>query len=236
MATLNSVLVHSALLPIPKNDAQVAFAVGADPNPALANNPLAMAPATRAPVILRGEFTLLSAINCCSIHDKNASIPLVTMSRLTLTGSGSADVYAAESVPLGCSSRIRCRHLLKTFWIGAGGWADRQLSDGTVVWTAPSGQTYTTTPAGAEFFPQLGVPTGEFAAATHHRAPLRRARGDDADPLTRPRPGQGLTNRAGTTTQRATPGRRTPTTPSLARRHLRTTTLLVGRRSLVVMW
>ena len=84
------------------------------------------------------------------------------MSRLTLTGSGSADVYAAESVPLGCSSRIRCRHLLKTFWIGAGGWADRQLSDGTVVWTAPSGQTYTTTPAGAEFFPQLGVPTGEL--------------------------------------------------------------------------
>ena len=154
-----------------------------------ANNPLAMAPATMAPAILRGEFTMLSAINCCSIHDKNASIPLVTMSRFTLTER--VDVYAAESVPLGCSSRIRCRHLLKTFWIGAGGWADRQLSDGTVVWTAPSGQTYTTTPAGAEFFPQLGVPTGEFAAATHHRAALRRARGDDADPQTRPRPGRG---------------------------------------------
>ena len=81
MATLNNVLVQSALLPIPKNDAQVAFAVGADPNPALANNPLATAPATRAPAILRGEFTMLSAINCCSNHDKNASIPLVTMSR-----------------------------------------------------------------------------------------------------------------------------------------------------------
>ena len=40
-ATLNNVLVQSALLPIPKNDAHVAFAVGADPNPALANNPLA---------------------------------------------------------------------------------------------------------------------------------------------------------------------------------------------------
>ena len=36
-ATLNNVLVQSALLPIPKKDAQVAFAVGADPNPALAN-------------------------------------------------------------------------------------------------------------------------------------------------------------------------------------------------------
>jgi len=31
-ATLNSVLLQSALLPIPKNDAQVAFAVGANPN------------------------------------------------------------------------------------------------------------------------------------------------------------------------------------------------------------
>ncbi|EHI13419.1 hypothetical protein [Mycolicibacterium thermoresistibile] len=36
-----------------------------------------------------------------------------------------------------------------------------QLPDGTVVWRAPSGRTYTTTPAGAEFFAQLGRPTGE---------------------------------------------------------------------------
>ena len=78
---LNNVLVHSALLPIPKIDAQVAFAVGANPNPALANNPLATAPATRAPAILRGEFTMLSAINCCSNHVKNASIPLVAVRR-----------------------------------------------------------------------------------------------------------------------------------------------------------
>jgi hypothetical protein len=40
-ATLNNVLVQSALLPMPKNDAHVAFAAGADPNPAFANNPLA---------------------------------------------------------------------------------------------------------------------------------------------------------------------------------------------------
>jgi hypothetical protein len=53
-------------------------------------------------------------------------------------------------------------HLLKTFWVGPGGWADRQSPDGTVVWTAPSGHTYTTTPAGAQFFPVLGAPTGEF--------------------------------------------------------------------------
>jgi hypothetical protein len=34
------------------------------------------------------------------------------------------------------------------------------LPDGTVIWTAPSGQTYTTKPAGGLFFPALAVPTG----------------------------------------------------------------------------
>lgn len=52
-------------------------------------------------------------------------------------------------------------HLLKTFWTGGRGWSDVQLPDGTVVWRAPSGRTYTTTPAGAEFFAQLGRPTGD---------------------------------------------------------------------------
>ncbi|MUL49665.1 hypothetical protein FZI85_23795 [Mycobacterium sp. CBMA293] len=60
-ATLNSVLVQSALLPIPKNDAQVAFAVGADANPALPNTPPATAPATRALVILERDCSILSA-------------------------------------------------------------------------------------------------------------------------------------------------------------------------------
>lgn len=53
-------------------------------------------------------------------------------------------------------------HLLKTFYTGMGGWADRQLPDGTVVWTAPSGQPYTTTPGGSIFFPVLATPTGEL--------------------------------------------------------------------------
>ena len=53
-------------------------------------------------------------------------------------------------------------HLLKTFYIGAGGWADRQLPDGTVIWTAPTGHTYTTKPGGSLFFPQLAIPTGEL--------------------------------------------------------------------------
>ena len=63
-ATPNSELLHSAAPPIPKNDAQVAFAVGANPNPALATNALVTAPATRPPAILRGEFTMLRAIIC----------------------------------------------------------------------------------------------------------------------------------------------------------------------------
>jgi hypothetical protein len=42
----------------------------------------------------------------------------------------------------------------------AGGWADHQLPDGTLIWTAPTGHTYTTTPGGSLFFPALATPTG----------------------------------------------------------------------------
>ncbi|OBB39513.1 hypothetical protein A5752_10825 [Mycobacterium sp. 852002-51961_SCH5331710] len=67
-------------------------------------------------------------------------------------------------------------HLLKTFWIGDGGWSDQQLPDGTVIWRAPSGRTYTTTPAGAEFFRQLAVPTGQVEI-TQSNPPASRHRG-----------------------------------------------------------
>jgi hypothetical protein len=52
---------------------------------------------------------------------------------------------------------------LKTFYTGKSGWADKQLPDGTVIVTAPSGRTYTTTPGGSLFFPILSTPTGEVA-------------------------------------------------------------------------
>jgi hypothetical protein len=55
--------------------------------------------------------------------------------------------------------------LLKTFYSGVGGWADRQLPDGTVEWTAPSGHSYTTTPGGSVFFPALAASTGELTIA-----------------------------------------------------------------------
>jgi hypothetical protein len=61
------------------------------------------------------------------------------------------------------SSRIRCHHLLKTFYTGSGGWADKQSPDGTVVWTTPTGRTYSTKPGGSLFFPILATPTGEAA-------------------------------------------------------------------------
>lgn len=61
------------------------------------------------------------------------------------------------------ASNLKClcrkHHLLKTFW----GWSDGQLQNGTVVWTAPTGQTYTTHPGSRLLFPMLCRPT----AAVH---------------------------------------------------------------------
>jgi len=58
-----------------------------------------------------------------------------------------------------CASNIKClcrkHHLLKTFC----GWLDRQLPDGTVIWTSPNGQTYTTYPGSRLLFPTLCRPT-----------------------------------------------------------------------------
>ena len=52
-------------------------------------------------------------------------------------------------------------HLLKTFW----GWRDKQLPDGTVIWTLPGAQTYVTLPGSALLFPTLCTPTGDLAPA-----------------------------------------------------------------------
>ncbi|PRC45625.1 HNH endonuclease, partial [Mycobacterium sp. ITM-2017-0098] len=38
------------------------------------------------------------------------------------------------------------------------GWHDRQLEDGTIVWTSPTGATAVTTPAGPDLFPGLVRP------------------------------------------------------------------------------
>ncbi|MCX2933648.1 DUF222 domain-containing protein [Mycobacterium sp. CVI_P3] len=95
-----------------------------------------------------------------------------------------ADIDHTVPYPLGpthpSNLKLLCRvhHLLKTFYTGSGGWADRQLADGTVIWTSPSGRTYTTKPGGSLFFPRHFDPTEEL------RSP---------DPSARARvPGRGL--------------------------------------------
>jgi hypothetical protein len=76
--------------------------------------------------------------------------------------------------PLGLThpSNLKClcrkHHLLKTFWTG---WSDEQWPDGTILWTAPSGQTYTTRPGGRLLFPSLCLPTGELLTAPRVERP-----------------------------------------------------------------
>jgi hypothetical protein len=69
-----------------------------------------------------------------------------------------AEGGATHASNLKCLCRLH--HLVKTFWA----WRDRQLPDGTVIWTSPSGRTYVTTPGSALLFPGLCAPTGEVAA------------------------------------------------------------------------
>jgi hypothetical protein len=60
-------------------------------------------------------------------------------------------------------SNLKClcrfHHLLKTFWVGLNGWHERQLPDGAVVWTLPTGHTRTTYPGSHHLFPPLCQPT-----------------------------------------------------------------------------
>ncbi|MEV3901923.1 DUF222 domain-containing protein [Mycobacterium sp. NPDC050551] len=97
------------------------------------------------------------------------------------------DIDHTISYPAGPTqaSNLKClcrnHHLLKTFWGGADGWRDRQLPDGTVVWTSPDGLMHSTEPGSRLQFPALCRPTatvtvrGETVAATGVMMP-RRAR------------------------------------------------------------
>ncbi|MCV7384198.1 HNH endonuclease signature motif containing protein [Mycolicibacter longobardus] len=78
------------------------------------------------------------------------------------------DIDHAIAYPWGpthpCNLRCLCRkhHLLKTFW----GWRDQQFPDGTITWTSPSGQSFTTHPGSRRQFPVLCLPTGELPQRT----------------------------------------------------------------------
>lgn len=53
----------------------------------------------------------------------------------------------------------RKHHLLRTFWTGPDGWSDIQHPDGTVIWTSPTGHTYTTKPGSQLLFPNWNTTT-----------------------------------------------------------------------------
>jgi Domain of unknown function (DUF222) len=75
------------------------------------------------------------------------------------------DLDHTIAYPVGptCASNLKClcrkHHLLKTFYSGPNGWRDRQLPDGTIIWTAPGGQIHTTRPGSHALFPALCRPT-----------------------------------------------------------------------------
>jgi hypothetical protein len=73
---------------------------------------------------------------------------------------------AGATHPSDLKHYCRTHHLIKTFCGGPGGWTDRQLPDGTIVLTAPTGHTYTTEPLGGMVFPALAEPTGELPVPT----------------------------------------------------------------------
>jgi hypothetical protein len=82
-----------------------------------------------------------------------------------------------------CGSNLKClcrfHHLVKTFWGGPRGWRDRQLPDGTVMWTSPSGHIYTTQPGSRLLFPSLCLPTAPVIVTgtnTAHTAGLTMPR------------------------------------------------------------
>jgi hypothetical protein len=67
--------------------------------------------------------------------------------------------------------KCRSHHLAKTFL----GWQEKQLADGTLIFTSPSGNTYVSTPGSALLFPSLcysvgGLPTPEADPPNDHGA------------------------------------------------------------------
>jgi hypothetical protein len=97
------------------------------------------------------------------------------------------DIDHTIAYPIGPTqaSNLKCmcrnNHLLKTFWGGPGGWRDRQLPDGTIIWTSPSGQIYPTHPGSRTLFPTLCEPTAPVTVSatntpTPHTAGLTMPR------------------------------------------------------------
>jgi hypothetical protein len=94
--------------------------------------------------------------------------------------------YGASRLTHPGNVKALCRkhHLLKTFWVGRGGWTDQQLDDGTVVWTTPAGLRKTVPPGSRILFPDWDttthtptppqVPAGGPTPGRDLRMPTRR--------------------------------------------------------------
>ena len=82
-----------------------------------------------------------------------------------------ADIDHTTAWPAGpthpSNTKCYCRkhHLVKTFWPG---WTDRQLPDGTLLVTTPTGHTYTTKPAAALLFPGWNTTTAPLPPPPPH--------------------------------------------------------------------
>jgi hypothetical protein len=63
---------------------------------------------------------------------------------------------------------------LKTFWGGPTGWRDRQLPDGTIIWTSPHGRTYVTEPGSKLLFPSLCTSTAPVTITDEARTKAAR--------------------------------------------------------------
>ena len=114
-----------------------------------------------------------------SYHPSRALADFVRARDLTCRAPGCdkpathCDIDHTIPWPVGAThaSNLKClcreHHILKTFW----GWKDKQLPDGTVIWTLPDGATYVTTPGSIVLFPALMTPTGPAptAAVPAHR-------------------------------------------------------------------
>ncbi len=77
---------------------------------------------------------------------------------------------AAGGLTVASNIKCLCRfhHRMKTF----GGWSDRQLADGTLIWTSPTGQEFRTSPGSAEVIPELA----DALSVTAQRPLPQRAR------------------------------------------------------------
>ena len=104
-----------------------------------------------------------------------------------------ADIDHTVAHPVGPThaSNLKClcrfHHLLKTYWGGPDGWRDRQHPDGTIVWTAPSGHTYTTHPGSRLLFPMLCLPTATLWSGDPPQVPDSAHKNDMMPRRTRPR-------------------------------------------------